>query len=90
MFAADRQHLHHYLLTRGLRVGQGTMVSAAGSLVCAAIAMLGWKLRIPEYVMFAGFVALFIGYHLHMRRVFRASRVRPMSTEPAMVEIRVH
>lgn len=90
MFAADRQHLHHYLLTRGLSVGQATMASAAASFVCAAIAMLGWQLLIPEYVMFAGFVALFIGYHLHMRRVFRVSRVGPLSTEPAMVEIPVN
>lgn len=90
MFAADRQHLHHYLLTRGLSVGQATIASAVGSLVCAAVAVLGWKLLIPEYVLFACLVAFFTGYHLHMRRVFRASRVHPMSTGPALVEIPVN
>ena len=71
MFAADRHHLHHYLLMRGLSVGQATMASAAANLVCASIGVLGWKLEVAEPVMFAGFVALFVSYHLHMSRVFR-------------------
>jgi UDP-GlcNAc:undecaprenyl-phosphate GlcNAc-1-phosphate transferase len=71
MFAADHQHLHHYLLARGLRVGQATLASAAISLACAAIGLLGWKLAVPEPVLFGGFVALFIGYHLAMTRAFR-------------------
>ena len=46
MFAADRQHLHHYLLVRGLSVGQATLVSAGATLVCAVIGLMGWKLRL--------------------------------------------
>ena len=87
MFVADRQHLHHYLLTRGLSVGQATMTSVAVNLACAAIGVLGWKLRVPEPVMFAGFVTLFIGYHLHMTRAFRASQERKSSPEATNREL---
>ena len=74
MFAADRHHLHHYLLLRGLSVGQATMTSAAVNLVCATIGVLGWKLNVPEPVMFTVFAALFTGYHFHMAHFFRAPR----------------
>ena len=87
VLAADRQHLHHHLLNRGLSVGQATMVSAVANLACAAIGLLGWKLNVPEPVMFAAFVAFFIGYHLHMTRVFRASAqrlLRPEQENPQM------
>lgn len=71
MFVADRQHLHHYLLNRRLSVGQATMVSAAANVLCAAVGVIGWKLRVPEPIMFAGFVAFFIGYHIYMTRALR-------------------
>lgn len=87
MFAADRQHLHHYLLARGLSVGQATMASAAANLACATIALAGWKMHIPEVVMFAGFVSLFIAYHLHMSRVFRVSPACKPVAERSAAEI---
>jgi UDP-GlcNAc:undecaprenyl-phosphate/decaprenyl-phosphate GlcNAc-1-phosphate transferase len=70
MFVADRQHLHHYLLNRGLSVGQANLVSAIANTTCAAIGIAGWTLGAPEPLMFAAFVALFVGYHLHMKRAF--------------------
>ena len=87
MFAADRHHLHHYLLMRGASVGQATMVSAAGNLVCAAIGIIGWKLRVPEPIMFAGFVALFIFYHIHMTRAFRTAQYPVVTGERAQVQM---
>lgn len=84
MFSADRQHLHHYLLLRGLTAVQATLVSAAATLVCAAIGVLGWKLNVPEPVMFAGFVSLFVGYHFYMARVFRGRPDATASTSEAV------
>ena len=75
MFAADRCHLHHYLLGRGLRVGQATMASTAANIGCAIIGIAGWKLNVPEPVMFALFVALFVGYHFQMSRAFRGAHL---------------
>jgi undecaprenyl-phosphate alpha-N-acetylglucosaminyl 1-phosphatetransferase len=71
MFVADRQHLHHYLLNRGLPVGQASAVTAALSVVTAAIAIGGWKNSVPEWVMFVGFAALFAGYHCFMSLEFK-------------------
>jgi UDP-GlcNAc:undecaprenyl-phosphate GlcNAc-1-phosphate transferase len=71
MFVADRQHLHHYLLNRGLRVGQASAVTAALSVVTAAVGIAGWKLAVPEWVMFVGFVVLFVGYHRFMSHEFK-------------------
>ncbi len=73
MFMADRQHLHHYLLNRRFSVGQATMISAAANAICATIGVVGWKLHVPEPVMFAGFVGLFVGFHLYMGRAFRVT-----------------
>jgi len=83
MFVADRQHLHHYLLNRGLGVGQASAVTAGLSVVAALIGIGGWKLGVPEWVMFAGFVLLFIGYHRFMGHAFKTMpqfSVMPEST----------
>ena len=72
MFMADRQHLHHYLLNRGFSVGQASAASIAASAVCAVIGVGGWKMGVPEPIMFAAFVALFVVYHLHMQKAFNA------------------
>ena len=90
MFAADRHHLHHYLLMRDFSVGQATMVSAAANLVCAAIGIVGWKLRVPEPIMFAGFVALFILYHINMKRAFRTAQHSGSTNEHAQVEMPIN
>jgi len=71
MFVADRQHLHHYLLNRGLTVGQASFVSAVLNTICALIGIVGWKLGIPEPVMFIAFIALFAAYHTYMLIAFR-------------------
>ncbi len=72
MFVADRQHLHHYLLNRGLTVGEASLVSAALNTICALIGVVSWKLGVPEPVMFVAFIALFAAYHTYMLIAFRA------------------
>ena len=71
MFVADRQHLHHYLLNRGLSVGQASAVTSGLSVITACVAIGGWKFAIPEWVMFLAFVALFVGYHRFMSHEFK-------------------
>ncbi|MCY7388755.1 MAG: hypothetical protein LH481_11950 [Burkholderiales bacterium] len=87
MFAADRHHLHHYLLMRGASVGQATMISATANLVCAAIGIIGWQLRVPEQLMFVGFVALFISYHIHMTSAFRTAQYLALTSESSRAEM---
>ena len=87
IFAADRQHLHHYLLARGLSVAQATMATAAASLVCATIALVGWKMHVSESAMFAGFITFFIAYHLHISRAFRDASGRKPAAESVPAEM---
>lgn len=58
-FAADRNHLHHILQRAGFTAGQTVAIMYALALLLAAIGVAGWRLGLPEYVMFYGFMALF-------------------------------
>lgn len=72
MFVADRQHLHHYLLNRGLSVSQASSVAALLHSACAAVGVLAWMIQVPEWIMFAAFVVLFVAYHINMTNVFKS------------------
>lgn len=63
-FDADRDHLHHILQRAGFTPGQTVAIMYALALLLAAVGVMGWRLGVPEYVMFYGFVALF-GLYLY-------------------------
>ena len=61
-FSADREHLHHMLLTAGYSVTQTVLILAAGALLLASIGIAGLYLGIHEGVMlllFFGFLAFY-------------------------------
>jgi hypothetical protein len=58
----DRRHLHHLLLALGLPVGKAVVVLQCICFVCGAIGVIGWHLRLPDYVLFYGLVTLFLCY----------------------------
>lgn len=63
-FEADQQHFHHLLQLAGYSVSQSgslIFVLAAGF---ALVGVAGFKLEVPEGIMFIGFVLLFISYFL--------------------------
>ena len=72
---ADRQHLHHFLLSRGLSVSQANLLMLMVSTICAAVGVGGWKWGVPQPLLFAGFVALFVVYHFCISRYFSARDV---------------
>lgn len=71
-FVADRHHIHHYLLARGLTpnqvVGSLTAISAA----CGAVGFAGWQLGVPEAALFWPFFFGFFAYHLWIQRAWNA------------------
>ena len=73
MFAADRQHFHHYLLARGCGIGQASLIAFCLNAACAAIGIGGWLLGWPEPLLFGAFVVLFVCYHRHMRHAFSST-----------------
>jgi UDP-GlcNAc:undecaprenyl-phosphate GlcNAc-1-phosphate transferase len=63
-FEADREHLHHILLRAGFTPEQTVVIVYALTLLLAAIGVAGWWLKVPEYVMFYSFIALF-GFYIY-------------------------
>ena len=61
-FAADRQHLHYILIDIGFSVGQVVGMMGVASVATSALALLAEAHGVPEYVMFAAFVGLLLGY----------------------------
>lgn len=72
---ADRQHLHHFLLSQGISVTRANLLMLAVSTACATVGVGGWKWGVPQPILFAGFVTLFVVYHLAMSRYFSARDV---------------
>lgn len=70
-FAADRRHVHHYLLARGLTSSQALAVLVGLSTVFGAVGFFGWWLRVPEPYLFWAFFAGFFAYHFWIQRAWR-------------------
>lgn len=59
---ADRRHIHHLLLESGFSPGQVTLVLVAMAVLLAGAGVLGWRLGVPDYVLFYGFWGVFLVY----------------------------
>lgn len=62
-FVADRQHLHHLLIGRGLSDGWATLALLASAAVTGAAGVLALQFQVPEYIQFYAFVLLFLLYY---------------------------
>lgn len=62
-FAADRQHLHHLLIDRGLPHQQVVAILLGSSIIFGAVGVVTLHLDIPEYIQFYAFIALFLLYY---------------------------
>jgi UDP-GlcNAc:undecaprenyl-phosphate GlcNAc-1-phosphate transferase len=58
VFDADREHLHHLLLSRGLPHHQAALAMIGLSALGGAIGIGGWKLGVPEMVLTYAFFAV--------------------------------
>jgi UDP-GlcNAc:undecaprenyl-phosphate GlcNAc-1-phosphate transferase len=61
-FHADQQHMHHVLLKAGYSVNQVVRIMAGFSLIYGAIGIAAERYRVPEVVMFIGFLGLWSAY----------------------------
>jgi UDP-GlcNAc:undecaprenyl-phosphate GlcNAc-1-phosphate transferase len=71
-FAADRQHIHHYLLARGFSHSQTLGILVAFSTLFGAVGFTGWRLGVPEPYLFWPFFFLYFGYHFAIKRAWKA------------------
>lgn len=63
-FTADRDHLHHLLLSAGYSTEQTVWVLLAVSLLFGAIGVGAWQFDVPPHVLFYGAVSVYALYFL--------------------------
>ncbi|MBX3717998.1 MAG: undecaprenyl-phosphate alpha-N-acetylglucosaminyl 1-phosphate transferase, partial [Burkholderiales bacterium] len=66
-FRPDREHVHHYLLARGFSVSGALVVLVVACAACGAVGVVGWRIGLPEPLLFYGCAAAFLTYHFAMR-----------------------
>jgi len=70
-FGADREHIHHLLLAKGLTVAQVVFVIGLFAVMMATIGITGYIHEFPQYLMFYGFLSIFGVYILIVEYYWR-------------------
>ncbi len=70
-FGADREHIHHLLLAKGLTVAQAVFVIGLFAVMMATIGITGYIHEFPQYLMFYGFLSIFGVYILIVEYYWR-------------------
>lgn len=70
-FKPDREHIHHFLLARGLSVNQALAVLVGLSATFGAVGVLGWRAGLAEPVLFWSLMTLFFAYHFAIKAAWR-------------------
>lgn len=74
-FQADNGHLHHICMRLGLTSRQALLVITLLAIVFASIGIVGELLQIPESIMLALFIALFIAYSFGLQHAWKFTKV---------------
>lgn len=69
-FVADSHHIHHYLLARGFTHGQALATLVGLSAAFGAVGCLGWKLGVPEPMLFWTFFFGYFAYHFWIKHAW--------------------
>jgi UDP-GlcNAc:undecaprenyl-phosphate GlcNAc-1-phosphate transferase len=70
-FVADRHHIHHYLLARGLTHSQTLGVLVSLSVAFGAVGYFGWRLGVSEAALFWPFFFGYFAYHFWIKRAWK-------------------
>jgi UDP-GlcNAc:undecaprenyl-phosphate GlcNAc-1-phosphate transferase len=71
--APDRRHVHHLLEQAGLGTAAAVAALHGAAFVLGGVGVAGWRLGVPDWLMFGLGLALFGAYHLAALRFWRAS-----------------
>lgn len=74
-FEPDREHLHHIFLRVGFTPVQSLLIISVVGVALAAVGVLGERYQVPDWVMFVGFIALFVGYCASLRHIWVLSKM---------------
>jgi UDP-GlcNAc:undecaprenyl-phosphate GlcNAc-1-phosphate transferase len=78
-FHPDREHIHHFLLAHGFSVNGALALLVGISVLFGAVGLLGWRLGVPEPVLFVAFAGLFFAYHFAIGRAWRLHHARGLA-----------
>jgi UDP-GlcNAc:undecaprenyl-phosphate GlcNAc-1-phosphate transferase len=84
-FVADRHHIHHYLVARGLSEGQAVAILAAISALFGAVGFAGWRAGVPEPALFWPFFFGFFAYHVWIQRAWKKLEAAQGAAMPALL-----
>lgn len=79
-FSSDREHMHHILLQHGYSKQQVFLIMVGLSLLFALVGVTAFLMAIPEFILFYGLLALFVGYGWF---AFRWQKARQNATPPS-------
>jgi UDP-GlcNAc:undecaprenyl-phosphate GlcNAc-1-phosphate transferase len=72
-FEPDREHLHHIFQRLGFTTLQTTFSIFLIAAVFAAIGVIADFLRVPDFIMFYGFLGLFFAYYTFLKHIWKIS-----------------
>lgn len=72
-FAADRMHLHHILMDEGFDVRKTVMVLTMLSMIFGLVGLVGLYAKVPDFIMFTCFMALFGLYFYRVTHLRKSS-----------------
>ncbi len=78
---AGRDHLHHLLRAHGLPVGKVALAEMAMAASIGLAGVAGWRLGVPEWIMFASLVVAGLAYHRACRLAWQRVRAREAAIE---------
>ncbi|MEK9939924.1 MAG: MraY family glycosyltransferase, partial [Methylotenera sp.] len=61
-FVGDHSHVHHMLSSVGYSVEQVVLIKSVLSFLIGGIGVLGWYLKLPDWLMFYGFLLVLAAY----------------------------
>ena len=83
LFEADREHLHHLLLERGVPVYAAAWTMMGISALASVVGLGAWRLGVPDWALAYGFIALFmvvlVTAYVRERAIARAAASAPLT-----------
>jgi UDP-GlcNAc:undecaprenyl-phosphate GlcNAc-1-phosphate transferase len=74
-FQPGRDHLHHILVQVGYSDSQVVRFILLVAVACGLVGFLGWRLEVPDAVLFYGFLATFAVYCVGVRHFWKLMRL---------------
>jgi UDP-GlcNAc:undecaprenyl-phosphate GlcNAc-1-phosphate transferase len=85
-FSADRYHLHHLLMAAGMGERHAVASIWAVQIVLSGVGLATWLLSVPQWIMFAAFIAAFLIYNVGVELGWAAIHRRAAAEAKAVAE----